>query len=166
MKKVRRNSGMWLYLENLGVLSSGSDEQIKQAKLAYRKIYYRNHKRQKRKEGLEVLICLNKLERSHLEREAKRHGQKLPTFIREATLSYIRQVYMVVDRKVVAHIQQLLFQTVHEIQVIAKQKHWFTNPSKFEKLEQIIEKLDNEIIQALTKPKVVETKSINDYGNS
>ena len=165
MKKTRHNSGLWQYLSETGCLERGNENEIKQAKAEYRKLYNKTHKREKRRAGLEISICLTKDERLHLEREAKRHGQKLPTFIRQTSLSYIKQVYIVVDRKIVTHLQQMLFQCVQDIQIIAKQKHFFTSQSKFEQLEQVIERLNKEIMLALTKPKVAETKPLNDYGS-
>jgi hypothetical protein len=160
MAKIAKNSGMWAYLDASGVLENGTEEDIKAAKKAYRKLYHLNYIRKIRASKPEFTVNLSKDngEYSRILSAAKAHGRKVPSFLRMAALAYISKTYIVPDRLVVARLEQMLSQCLNEIQLIIKQKenYFWGKEQKFKDIEKRIEKLESEISKAFEQPKILE----------
>ena len=151
---------MWEYLDSIGILENGSDEEIKKAKRDYRKIYFTKHKRRQRELKPEYTINFSKEngEYQKVAFTAKRHRMKTTTFLRTAILAYINKSYIVPDRLQIAELEQLLSQCLNEIQSIVKQKERFSyeREVKYEAIERKIEKLEDEINHVLKNPYTIE----------
>src|SRR5688572_29633808 len=106
----QRNSGMWEYLESVGILEKGTDEEIKIAKKAYRKIYLSQYKKQQRSRKPEFAVNFSHENReySRVKQAAKRHKMPITGFIRSAVLGYIESRYVVPDALQVAKLEQSL----------------------------------------------------------
>jgi hypothetical protein len=90
MKKTKKHKGaIWDYLETTGVLENGTDEEIKQAKKAYRKAYYLDYKRNQRANKPEFIVNFSSEngEYSRVKMAAERHKMPMTTFIRSAVLA-------------------------------------------------------------------------------
>ena len=161
MSNAKKHTGeMWDYLESIGVLENGTDEEIKKAKRNYRKIYFTKHKRKQRalKREFTVRFSKEKQEYSRVEFTAKHHKMKITEFLKSAVLAYINKTYIVPDRSQVWDLEQLLSQCLNEIQTIVKQKERFSyeREQKYELIEKRIEKLEKEINQVLKQPFTIE----------
>jgi hypothetical protein len=160
MAKNAKNSGMWAYLDASGVLENGTEEEIKAAKKAYRKLYLLNYKRKQRASVPEFIVCLSKNdgEYSRILSSAKSHGRTIPAFLRMATLAYISKTYIVPDRLMVARLEQLLSQCINEIQTIVeqKEKYFWGKEQKFKDIEKRIEILELRISEVFIHPPTVE----------
>ncbi|MFA6924901.1 MAG: hypothetical protein WC223_11695 [Bacteroidales bacterium] len=156
----KHTGGMWEYLDSTGVLERGIDEEIKQAKKEYRKIYFTKHKRKQRTIKREITIRFSKdnNEFSRIDFVAKQHKMKLTAFLRSAVLAYLNKTYIVPDRLQIAELEQLLSQCLNEIQTIVKQKekYSFEREQKYEAIEKLIEKLGEEINKILKQPYTIE----------
>ena len=168
MLKNSRKCGLWAYLDASGVLEKGTEEEIKAAKKAYRKQYLLNYKRKQRASKPEFTINLSKdsFEYSRILSAAKTHKQKVPTFLRLATLAYINKTYIVPDRFTIARLEQLLSGCLNEIQFIVHQKerYFWGKDQKLKDIEKRIEKLESEIDEVLRHPFTLEelvTREIN-----
>ena len=113
-------SGLQSYLEETGVLVSGSEEDIQAAKQEYKKRYQAEYRRKRRTTHPETTVRLTKEEWDRFSEEAKRHHLTLPKFIRQSALAYLNQTYLVPDKQAVARIEQLLSLARTDIQIIAK----------------------------------------------
>lgn len=158
MRKLPKNGGMWEYLEQVGVLENGTDAEIKAAKRAYRKIYFLGYKREQRIQKPEYTINFSK-DNGEFEtvlKGAKRHKLTVPSFVRQATLAYINQTFLVPNREQVAHLEQLLSDCLNEIQTIVrfKERFNFQREEKLEKIEKRIEKLEGDIDRLFRNPKL------------
>lgn len=158
MRRAPKHGGLWEYLEETGVLENGTDIEIKAAKRAYRKMYFRGYKREQRIQKPEYTINFSK-ENGEFEtvlKGAKRHKLSVPSFVRQATLAYLNQTFLVPNRDEVAHLEQLLSDCLNEIQILVrfKERFNFQREEKLEKIEKRIEKLEVDIDQLFRNPKL------------
>ena len=153
-------SGMWAYLNAVGVLEKGTEDEIKTAKRAYRKDYLLNYRRRQRNDRPEFTVWLSKDngDYSRISVAAKQHGMKITTFLRSSALAYINKTYIVPDRLLLAELKQLLSQCLNEIQTIVKQKekYFWGKEEKLKDIEKRIEKLESEINEKLRQPNTLE----------
>lgn len=152
--KIRQNTGIWKYLEECGVLNNGTEEQIKEARRAYKKKYILAYKRRQRAETKEFTILLNKDERKKISETAKNHHMTIVRFLKLAAMAYMDKTYIVPDREAVARIEQTLIQILNEIQAIAKRNKilFGLNPLAIEKR---INKMEEVITDALRSPRAI-----------
>lgn len=155
----KTNNGMWEYLDSLGILEKGTDEEIKAAKLAYRKEYLLKYKRNQRSRKPEFVVSFSneKGEYHRVEYASKAHKMSITAFIRSSVLSYINQRYIVPNQDQIAHLEQILSQCLNEIQTLVriKDKYYWEKESKMELIEKRIERLENEIYQVFRNPPLV-----------
>lgn len=160
MRKNAQNGGLWAYLDAVGVLEKGTEEEIKLAKKAYRKQYHLDYIRTQRKSKPEYTVNLSKdnEEYSKIVSASKKHKKSVPAFLKLATLAYINKTYIVPDRLIIAKLDQLLSQCLNEIQTIIKQKerYFWGKEQKFKDIEKRIEKLELEISKVFEQPSSVE----------
>lgn len=151
---------MWEYLESLGILEKGTDEEIKMAKKAYRKKYLANYKKEQRLSKPEFTINFSNEngEYDRVEHASKNHKMPITGFIRQATMAYISKTYVVPDKMGIAHIEQMLAGCLNEIQTIVRQKerYHFDREQKFEAIEKRIERLEEEIERFIKRPLPIE----------
>jgi hypothetical protein len=155
---MRKNAsgGLWKYLDELGVLEKGSDEEIKAAKRKYKKGYIFRYKQEQRKKKPEYSIAFSK-ENGELERilnAAKRHHMSIMAFVAKASLAYLDKTYIVPDRMQVAQLQQLLSECLNEIRTLVSRKELFfwDKENKLHAIERRIEKLEGEIHEVFYNP--------------
>lgn len=160
MRKIRHNSGMRAYLESVGLLNNGTEEQIKKAKKDYWRKYFQEFKRKQRLSKSEFTVILSKENGEHetIVSKAKEHQMSVPLFIKESAFAYIHKTYLPPYWGQIANLEQLLSECLFEIQNIAKQKERFfwDHEQKYKNIENRIEKIEKEIIQALTNPFTIE----------
>lgn len=155
-----RKGAMWEYLNVLGVLENGTDEEIKAAKKAYRKQYYLRYKRNQRSSKPEFTINFSSDngEYSKVKRSAERHKMTISAFIHSAVLAYLDQTYVVPNADQLAHLEQILSQCLNEIQKLVgvKEKYYWSREEKFEAIEKRIEKLERDIDQVFRHPPLLK----------
>lgn len=158
-KGKKHTGGMWEYLDSIGVLEKGNDEEIKEAKKAYRKEYYLKYKRSQRHQKPEFTVnfSTDKGEYSKVAAASKRHSLTITAFIRSAVLAYINQSFLVPNPDQIAALEQILSQCLNEVQSIVKTKekyHW-EREQKFEAIEKRIARLESEIAQVFRNPPLI-----------
>ena len=156
MRKQKKNSELWNYLNSVGVLENGTDEQIKTAKRQYRKRYLLTYKQQQRKENPEFNVMLSKEDGEYetVSTAAKKNSLPISAFLKTATLAYINQFYIVPNRVQLAHMEQLLADCLNEVQTITKTKERFfwDREQKYEAIEKRIMKLEAQIREVISNP--------------
>lgn len=156
MRKPKQNSNIWQYLNSVGVLEGGNEEAIKRAKHAYRKSYLLKYKQRQRANKPECTVSFKK-EDGEYERvllAAKKHNLKITSFVRAATLSYMNQNYLVPNKVQIGRLEQLLSESLNEVQKIARQKERFNwdREQKYEAIEKLILKLERNIGEVFRNP--------------
>ena len=120
----RHKKGIWVFLEEKGVLKNGTDAEIKKAKSEYRKIYLLAYKRKQRQGNAEYVIPLSKFKGEHKRvlEASQSHKTSITAFIKQATLAYLDKRYLVPDKDHVAELEQTLSQCRNEIQRISRNR--------------------------------------------
>src|ERR1035437_8416243 len=123
----KNNSAMWDYLESLGILEKGTDEEIKAAKKAYRKIYFLKYKQKQRENKPEFSVYFSNEngEYGRVESAAKKHNMTVTAFIKKAVMAYIEQKYIIPDPLQIGKLEQVLSECLNEVQKILKTKERF-----------------------------------------
>jgi hypothetical protein len=169
MRAIRKKSKIWEYLNALGVLERGNEEEIKAAKKAYRRDYFLNYRRKQREKNPEFVVSLskNKGEYSIISLAAKSHKMKITTFIRTAVLAYIGKTYIVPDKYQLAQLEQLLAQCLNEVQILVSKKEniFWDKENKIKNIEERIEKLEKEICVVLKQPLSIEETVIKEINS-
>lgn len=151
----RKKSLFWDYLDASGVLEKGSDEEIKAVKKAYRKKYFLEFKQDQRKNKPEFTVHFDK-NNGELERiteAAKKHQQSIPGFIKNAAFAYLEQRYIVPNRLMVAHLEQILSDCLNEIKSISTRKERFwEREEKLDRIEKRIGSLESAMMDAFHNP--------------
>ena len=152
----KNNSGMWDYLDSVGVLEKGTDEEIKAAKKAYRKKYFLEYKQKQRITKPEYTINFKKENGEHgrISLAAKKHNMTVTFFIRSAVLAYLDRTYIVPDRVQVARLEQLLADCLNEIKSIIKprERYFWEREQRIELIDKRIQKLEMQIGEVFRNP--------------
>lgn len=152
----RKSSALWLHLDSLGILETGTPEEIDAAKRAYWKAYHYNHRKAQRKDKPEVVIALSREDGTYerISTAAKKHRMTVAAFIRASAVAYLTETYIVPDRAVIVHLEQLLSQSANQLQAVAgvKEKYFWQREHKIESMEAQISKLEQDIRELLRNP--------------
>jgi len=151
----RKDSPLWKYLESSGVLEKGSDEDIKAAKRAYRKKYFLDFKRNQRHNRPEFAVRFSKDdgELKRIVEAAKKHQLSVSLFLKNAAFAYLQRSYIVPNRLMVAHLEQLLADCLNDIKSISNHKERFwERESKLDRIERRIVKLEGEVRDLFHNP--------------
>jgi len=154
MKRTAIKIGIYQFLEASGILESGTDEAIKEAREKYWKIYKANWRREKRREEKELTTSWGKDELKTLSEAARKHKISKTQFIKQATLAYINKAYIAPDRDAVLRIVQLLAMTYNTVEEL-KDENAISLQTGTAILKTIGD-LEREVRVALHSPKTLE----------
>lgn len=152
-RRIKNTSGIYEYLETCGVLETGTDKELEEARKEYWKKYRATYQRQKRKEQNAFTVLFNKKEMRLLKPVVQKHHSNYTRFIKQATLAYIQQQFVVIDPASVNQIRELLTKNYTTIQNI--EERFPVGYSRVSLTKQFAD-LEQEIQQALYNPKTLE----------
>lgn len=159
MQHKKRKGTVWEYLEQTGVLASGSDADILKAKQEYRRKYFTEYKRKQRESKFEFTIVLSKSngEFDAISKAAKNHKQSVSSFLKQAAFAYLQNRFIVPDKYQLARMEQMLSSCLNQIKSVAerKEKFFFQREDKLGKMEEIIVALQHNLYKALREPALV-----------
>lgn len=84
---MKQSTGLYKFLDSLGVLEQGAAADIKAAKESYWRNYKREWKRRKRKECKAFTILLNEKELSVVRKKANKQETNVTNYIKQSALS-------------------------------------------------------------------------------
>jgi len=159
MKRVKRNSQLWHYLNTLGILEKGTEEQIRQAKQEYRKNYLRNYKKEKKGVKKEFSITCNREEVERLSQVAKAHGISPSRFLKKAAFAYTEKKFVIPYIGTLYHIEQLLLNCKSNIERIAEREPgaWFKQDRNYAELERVVQTTQKQIVEIFSNPPSLES---------
>lgn len=171
MRKPRKDTGLWAYLDACGLLSNGMDEQIKAARRTYRKQYLRQYKKEQRVQKPEYLVQLSKENNEHgrIALAAKKHRMSVTAFLRLAALAYIERSFLVPDRALVAKLSALLAECLNDVRSLASQKgkhNVFALDEKYDAIERRIITLESQIQTLFCFPAMLEAALVDAVRNN
>jgi hypothetical protein len=121
-RKKPHTTSLYEYLESSGVLDTGSDEAIADARKHYWKEYKARWRKQKRKEEKELTTSWTPNELKDLTNAARHHAMSRVAFIKSATIAYMQKSFIVPDKVGVRKIAQLLAMNYNLIQEMIEEK--------------------------------------------
>ncbi len=158
----KRTGKIWEYLDNIGILEHGTEEEIKMAKKTYRKEYLLKYKQEQRKKKPEFTVNFSQNgEYSKVSNAAKSHKMTVTRFIHEAVLAYISQTFVVPNTEQIAYLEHILSECLNQIQTILKPKdkyHW-DREKKLEEIEKKIQSLEEAINTFFRNPPLQKNDS-------
>ncbi|MBI4930850.1 MAG: hypothetical protein HY841_08825 [Bacteroidetes bacterium] len=148
--RTRKNTSLWAYLDSIGILENGTDEEIKKAKREYKKKYIFQYKRNQRSSHAEFSILLSKRngEYGKVKSAAENHKMTMTAFLKASAFAYLNKQYLVPDKQQVARIEQFLIQISNEIQRIARRE----KDKRYEQVQQLVFVIQKEISETLRNP--------------
>ncbi|MBS1617346.1 MAG: hypothetical protein JST76_02445 [Bacteroidetes bacterium] len=153
MKRLKQNSGLWQYLKEQGLLDTSGEER-KDATKAYRKLYLQNYKKEHKEITLQYGIAFKRDEAELINKAASKHRMKPSTYIRNATLAYTNQSFLLITPEAIYEILQLLrrYQTVIEDRERKVEKSWFGADRKYKELAEAVKEMRHQMEEAMLKP--------------
>ena len=150
-----KHSALWEFLDASGVLEKGCDAEIKAVKKAYRKKYFTEYKHRQRQNKKEFAVRFEKSsgELGRMQDAAVKHHLSVPAFIKSAAHAYLERTYIVPNRLMVAHLEQLLSDCLNEIKTIAvnKERFW-EREQKLDRIERCIVTLEDRMNEVFQNP--------------
>ncbi|MEO0331754.1 MAG: hypothetical protein AAF223_08725 [Bacteroidota bacterium] len=149
-----RRKPMWRWLEQQGYLD-GDETTLAAGKAAWKKHYHRQYQRQRRQERRFVTLTLEPDEAQVLSQAAGQHRRPLSTFIRESSLAYTQQQFVVPDEASVVAVREELAMvrySLERLQPLLKQADSEEQKRAAELIPDRLNYLDDFIRQALLHP--------------
>ncbi|MCH8904457.1 MAG: hypothetical protein IIA45_11145 [Bacteroidetes bacterium] len=180
---LKKDNNLYEYLERTGVLQTGDEDLIQKARNEYYKLYQKEYKRNRRITHPEFSIHFAPDEHLTIAEAARKHNMSISRFIKDASLSYTKQVYLALDPVRIGRIEQSLSQIINEIRSLAESKDfWLDSQASLDKIYSIVNELEDKVSQELRRPVKLDNlinellsknpdlkeqliKNINDYDN-
>ena len=153
----RRNdhkSSLYQYLDEIGVLENGTEEEIQTARALYWKNYKRLWRKQKRKVEKELRTSWTADELKDLTKASKLHKMSRVKYIKSATIAYSNKAFIVPDKIEVRRIAQLLAMNYNLIQEMIDEKALHLQTGKI--ILARINELERAMLISLHSPKSLE----------
>lgn len=150
---MKQNKNLFLYLQSLGLLENGSDEQIAQAKLDFRAQQMKARLEKFEESHTRKAVFLTEKEFEVLAAAAKRHGMKLGTFIRLAAMAYVKTEYLLPSDSAVHELEVSLRRIGNNINQLTKHVHQRGfSPEDLVAFQQKLNELETQVSQFLRQP--------------
>ncbi|MEL7533975.1 MAG: hypothetical protein AAFN10_21880 [Bacteroidota bacterium] len=155
------SKAMRAWLEQEGYF--GKDKQhLLTGKAKWKQKYQREYQRQRRRERKQVVISLDRSDEADLRAAAIQHHRPLATYIRESSLAYSQQTFLLPDpAELVALREELAFIRYHIEDLVRLMKQSFGSEQE-KQLELLIDRIDyleRFIVESLSHPPLVAKPS-------
>jgi phosphoglucomutase len=134
MSRKKQQGGVWQYLEESGVLCSGSAEEIQAKRSEYWQAYRRAWKKEQR---VSYTIACTHEESEAVVRAAAKHQLAPTTFIKDALFAYLHSSVVVPNQAVVDEIRILLTRTYSLLQDVAESNEVLDGDSILREIEKL-----------------------------
>jgi uncharacterized protein (DUF1778 family) len=164
MKNKSNHRNLYTFLEESGVLETGSDEDIELARKKYWREYKRKWARDKRKSKKQVTISLNAQEYKLILQSAKTYGRNTAQYVKDAVLAYGKKQYLIPDPMILNYIREAFTLNYNAIAQLEQEQ-----TLSFETEHILISKLDSLeriITEKLKHPKDLEQAIIEAVSNN
>lgn len=164
MKKKNNHRNLYKFLEESGLLETGSDEEIAEARKKYWREYKKLYARDKRKSKKQVTISLNPQEYKLISLSAKVYGRNMARYVKDAVLAYSNKQYLIPDPMLLNYIREALTLNYNAIAQLEEEQ-----TLSFETEKILITKLDSLeriITEILKNPKDLEQAIIEAVSNN
>jgi hypothetical protein len=105
---MKKKGGLYNFLDASGVLSTGNDVLIKEAKKQYWQQYKAKWRAKQRLVTEEITVVLTPYEAQLISETAKKYKRSKSAFVKATCLAYLQKIYVVTDILAVNSIKELL----------------------------------------------------------
>jgi hypothetical protein len=126
MKRTPKNSKLFEYLLEKGLIGSTDSEAISKAKADYRKQYLLQAKRKQRQSKKSITIQFSTAEFETFESYAKQYGMKYPALIKQILKAYFAERSIVIQPQKIYEIHYAYYQIVELLQKINNKRSFST----------------------------------------
>jgi hypothetical protein len=169
MRRLRKNTGLLKYLEHTGVLATGDQTAIAEAKKAYWRNYDKESKRKKRQQKRAFTISFIPKEMQHINRNAKAKGYEIAEYVKACVRADIENSYVIPYPYLLREIEQLLLTYLNTIKEISSRdmKGWFSSNRNYMALEESIQNIERTVVEKFKDAQPLESLIENTLqGNS
>jgi hypothetical protein len=153
--KGKKKSGLWEYLSKSGALDAGP-EAIALAKAAYYRRYRKEWIASKRRACRKFTVYLEAEEWRTINTGAKASKRSITRFLKEASLAYLQQRYLVPDVALVGSVHgQLAMINAGLGQLFDRS---FVNYQDYRQLAGMVRTLEQLVLQELVSPQLLEER--------
>lgn len=148
MQSPKRNSKLWIYLSESGVLNTGDEALIKAKRLEYYRIYDKELKLKKRKfEKRSFTISFPTIEIQHIRSRAKQYHSEIPDYIKLLVKADLTNTYVIENTLTYKEILQILQYYKNAIKDIEDKdvKNWLGSNKNYDTLVKNIQALEDKI---------------------
>ncbi len=149
--KVKNGSGVYAYLDTLGLLATSDESAIQKAKKKYWQAYKKTWRQNKRNSLKSTTVYLNQDEYKTIEEAAYKHKRCLSKYVKEAALYYTAQRFLVPDILLVNQLKETLTMNYCALQKLFEENMLPYNVGKI-LLERLTE-IEQQVVEMLHKPK-------------
>ena len=149
---------IWDYLKSLpGLLERGDKGEIATAKQRYWRVKNREYQKARRTKLKEVKVCFNTREWKEVEEAAKYHKKAPSNLIRQCSLAYVSQTFVVPDILTIRKMEAEFLRALTGIErIAAKEKlSLFGRSDDYEQLKALVEDMRTVICKELTQPNLL-----------
>jgi hypothetical protein len=163
MRRVRKDTGLWNYLNKLGVLATGDDAAIVEARKTYWRNYRSEHKRKKRKQKLSFTLTFTPKETQEMSVKAYAYGYRITKYIKACVRADIERSIVVPYPLVLREIEQLLLTYLNTVKEISERdmKGWLSSNRNYAALEETIQRVETIVLEKFRYPPPLETEIEN-----
>ncbi len=149
MRSTNRNSKLWIYLNQSGVLDTEDETVIKEKIKEYYRIYDKELKKQKRNiDKRNFTISFPTIEIQHIRNRAKQYNSDIPTYIKVLVKADLTNTTFIENTLTYKEILQALQYYKNAVKDIEEKdvKNWLGSNKNYDALVKIIQSLENKII--------------------
>jgi hypothetical protein len=153
MKHVKKKSEVYAYLQKIGVLETNDEVIITHAKRLYWKEYKKRFAKNKRRQFKATTVFMNKQEYKTIREVAARHKRSVTAYIKESSLCYAQQRFLVPDILAVHEIKEAL-----QLHYVSIQRSFEDGllPYAISRLVLLrLEELERTVLNKLEEPKII-----------
>ncbi len=167
MKALRRTSGLWAYLENMGK-TDASGEELKALRREYRRAYMKAYKQSERRRNRHYTLTFKRAETEGIRKTAKEHRLTENAFLKKAVFAYLTTSFVVRDKIVLDQILQALLRCQATIQQVQDRDKggWFKGDRDYEGLSKALSKMTKEVTDAFSNPPRLHEEILSALANN
>jgi hypothetical protein len=159
MRRIQKGTGLWNYLEHTGVLATGDEAAIAEAKKTYLRIYDREIKRKKRQQKRIYTVSFTPKEVKDVQGKAKVGGYTIADYLKACVRADIENSYVVPYPHILREIEQLLATYLNTVKDIGNRdmKGWFSSNRNYMALEESIQQIERTVLEKFRYAQTLES---------
>lgn len=154
MRAIKRNSKLWQFLHNSGVLDSGNEELIREKKKEYYRLYDLEQKHKKRKsEKRNFTVSIPPSQINHVRSRARQYQVDIPDYIKLLIKADIKSTAAITETQTLKEILQILRSYKNTVKEIEEKEPfgWLSKNKGYDELVKTLASIEQEVLGLINK---------------